>query len=418
MIRFKNLPVVKIIILFIALLLIQGDFTVYGIQSGPEVEFEKAKKEYIAGEYGKTEIILDKLLDNIKNEFKELRGKIYLLLGAVYEHQGNNDRAVINYLLGKMLLEKPVIEGVDLTNMPLFCENVLDESSERNVIEKKGIVKEKKKFPLLLTLGGVVIAGVLVYLFTKSIRSGSDTTDDRESKVAREIYDSIEWVDIPAGEFKMGDNFNEGEPDERPVHSVYLDGYKISRYEITFEQYDNYSNVSPARRVRYDNWGRGNRPVIYARYADAVSFCTWLSKRTGKNINLPTEAQWEKAARGTDQRRYPWGNDSPNCSLTNFQNCNGKTMPVGSFPDDISYYGVYDMGGNVSEWCSDWYSPDYYSVSPETNPAGPDQQPGGAKYVVRGGNWSTEDVRSADRSASISIVSMNNRTGFRIVMKN
>ncbi len=415
MIKFKNLRVAKLIILSIVLLLVQGDSLIYGTQENPNIDFEKAKKEYISGDYVKTKIILDKILDYINNDFKELRGKIYLLLGAVFERSGNSDKAIVTYLLGKMLLEKPVVEGVDLSNLPLFRENVSEDSDRRKVIEKTGVAKEKKKFPVLIAIGGVIAAAVLIYFFNKVIKTKSDGSDP-SGQLAKEIYDSIEWVTIPAGEFKMGDNFNEGESDELPVHTVYLDSYKISKYEIAFDQYDKYRRALKLNNTSDLGWGRGNRPVIYVRYNEAVSFCVWLNKNIGKNISLPTEAQWEKAARGTDQRRYPWGNTSPDCSICNYQNCNDRTMPVGTYPSDISYYGVYDMAGNVSEMCSDWYSPEYYSVSPEINPGGPDHQFSGSSHVIRGGNWSSTDVRSADRSVITSFFARENNIGFRIVM--
>ena len=135
-----------------------------------------------------------------------------------------------------------------------------------------------------------------------------------------------------------------------------------------------------------DGWGRGNRPVINATMNDAVAFCKWLSDKTGKTFKLPTEAQWEKAARGTDQRMYPWGNEWPdkNSNRGNFNMILGKTSPVGSYPLGSSPYGILDMNGNLREYCSDWYDANYYSVSPENNPQGPSS---GSARVMRGGFW-------------------------------
>jgi len=195
----------------------------------------------------------------------------------------------------------------------------------------------------------------------------------------------IGWIDIPAGEFQMGDNFNEGTPHQRPVHTVYLDAYKISRYELTFDQYDRFCDDT-GRSKPGDHWGRGNQAVINVSWNDAKAFCDWLSQKTGKDIHLPTEAQWEKAARGTDQRRYPWGNSSPDCSKANYKPCGTGTKPVGSHPLGVSPYGVHDMAGNVIEWCSDWYSSDYYSNSPSNNPTGPSS---GTNRVRRGGHFAT-----------------------------
>jgi len=194
----------------------------------------------------------------------------------------------------------------------------------------------------------------------------------------------------------MGDNFNEGFSDELPVHTVYLDTYYISKYEVTFEQYDEFCDATGRTKPSDEGWGRGDRPVIHVNWNDAKAFCDWMSGETGENIHLPTEAQWEKAARGTDQRRYPWGNGSPDNSLANYANNLGKTLPVGSYPEGVSPYGIHDMAGNVWEWCSDWYDYDYYSSSPTNNPQGPSSRP---YHVRRGGSWSNlaHVIRSALR---------------------
>ncbi|GAI31902.1 unnamed protein product, partial [marine sediment metagenome] len=202
----------------------------------------------------------------------------------------------------------------------------------------------------------------------------------------------IEWVQIPAGDFQMGDNFNEGVSHELPEHTVYLNTYSISKYEVTFEQYDAFCDATGWYKP-YDGdwdaqWGRGDRPVINVNWRDANAFCDWLSDETGENIHLPTEAQWEKAARGIDQRRYPWGDGEPDSSLANYNNNEGKTMPVGSYPAGGSPYGAHDMAGNVLEWCSDWYSSSYYQYCVDNgivnNPQGPSS---GTFRVLRGGSW-------------------------------
>ncbi|MBN1272960.1 MAG: SUMF1/EgtB/PvdO family nonheme iron enzyme [Candidatus Aminicenantes bacterium] len=194
----------------------------------------------------------------------------------------------------------------------------------------------------------------------------------------------IDWVEVPAGWFKMGDNFNEGGSDEQPVHDVYLNGYYVSKYEVTFEQYDMFCDAAGRIKPDDEGWGRGQRPVINVTWHDAKAFCDWLSDITGKDIHLPTEAQWEKAARGTDQRRYPWGNSDPNNNKANYNDNVGKTMPVGSYPAGVSPYGAHDMAGNVWEWCHDWYDSGYYSSSPSHNPQGPSS---GSDRVSRGGSW-------------------------------
>jgi formylglycine-generating enzyme required for sulfatase activity len=252
---------------------------------------------------------------------------------------------------------------------------------EGNVIAVQSSKTKKKKFPWLLVVGGVIVVGVVVALLLikkKDNNNGNDESDYDTSVLG------IEWVQIPAGEFKMGDNFNEGDYDELPVHTVYLDTYYISKYEVTFDQYDSFCEAFGRSKPNDKGWGRGTRPVINVSWDDAKDFCNWLAGKTGKNIHLPTEAQWEKAVRGTDQRRYPWGNGNPSCSRVNYHYCNVKTMPVGSYPSGVSPYGIHDMAGNVWEWCSDWYYWSYYSSSPYKNPTGPSH---GSYRVFRGGSW-------------------------------
>jgi formylglycine-generating enzyme required for sulfatase activity len=274
-----------------------------------------------------------------------------------------------------------------------------------------GPVKKKKKFPVLLVLGGAVVVAAVVLLLGK--KESSTSPPDDESN-----YDTvtlgIQWIDIPAGEFLMGDNFNDQHSwiDEQPVHTVSLAAYKISKYEVTLDQYDRFCDDTGRNKPGDEGWGRGDRPVINVTWEDANDFCSWLSGKTGKNIHLPTEAQWEKAARGTDQGKYPWGNTPPSCDLTNYNHCENRTMPVGSKPSGVSPYGVHDMAGNVWEWCSDWYDADYYSTSPRDNPPGPSS---GTQRVHRGGCWVsvTEHIRAFNRDGTLPS-NANNLTGFRI----
>jgi len=233
-----------------------------------------------------------------------------------------------------------------------------------------------------------------------------------ETSATTTTIGEIEWVQVPAGSFEMGDNFNEGDSDELPVHTVYLDTYYISKYEVTFEQYDAFCDATGRAKPGDSGWGRGDRPVINVNYADVTEFCSWMSAETGETIYLPTEAQWEKAARGTDQRRYPWGDSSPDSSLANYNNNEWKTMPVGSYPSGVSPYGIHDMAGNVWEWCSDWYDANYYSSSPTNNPQGPSS---GSYRVIRGGSWyfSASGIHSAFRGSGAPSTTSYGR-GFRL----
>jgi eukaryotic-like serine/threonine-protein kinase len=222
--------------------------------------------------------------------------------------------------------------------------------------------------------------------------------------------DIAEEVLIPAGTFQMGcDVSNLAEScfsNEQPLHMVYLDGYHIDKYPVTNARYKACVDAggctapqsvnSSTRSPYYGNATYANFPVINVTWHQASAFCAWADKR------LPTEAEWEKAARGSsDTRKYPWGNEDPTCSLANYVGstgyCVGDTSEVGSYPAGASPYGVMDMAGNVWEWVNDWYQADYYSVSPDSNPQGPATGP---ERVLRGTWWNGygESLRSAYRN--------------------
>ncbi|MCP5050645.1 MAG: SUMF1/EgtB/PvdO family nonheme iron enzyme [bacterium] len=247
-----------------------------------------------------------------------------------------------------------------------------------------------------------------------------------EFKVSGDQFDDLVMVYIPAGEFIMGSNDIQAANNEKPLHKVFLDGYWIGKYEVTFGQFDIFceqtglysKGIIHQRNTPYDEgWGRGKNPVIHVSWQDTREYCEWLMEKTERVFKLPSEAQWEKAAKGTDNRKYCWGNKPPDGKLANLgESGNWKTTPVTQYPKGASPYGVMDMNGNVLEWCSDFYEEHYYETSPAKNPVGPSS---GNKYVKRGGAFSYEAkaIRNACRSGSSSSYHSTN-LGFRLVMVN
>ncbi len=195
-------------------------------------------------------------------------------------------------------------------------------------------------------------------------------------------------VEIPAGEFVMGFDGTQALEDERPAHRVWLDAFTIDRYEVTTAHYAEF--LTSEKRAPPWQWEivelsqHYDRPVIGVSWHDAEAYCRWKGKR------LPTEAEWEKSARGADGRSYPWGNQAPTNTLANFAlgarfSYSLVLLPVQSHEEGKSPYGLHHMAGNAYEWVNDWYAISYYEVSPDRNPPGPVE---GQLKVLRGGSWS------------------------------
>ncbi len=205
---------------------------------------------------------------------------------------------------------------------------------------------------------------------------------------------------VPAGEFMMGsqDTDKGAYDNEKPLHQVHLDEYWIGKYPVTNRQFQAYFQQSGQPKGWKFERGQEQHPAVYVSWQDAAAFCAWAGKVSGQKLRLPSEAEWEKAARWTDQRIYPWGNQPPDKTLANyFEQFNGTT-PVGKFsPHGDSPYGCADMAGNVWEWAADWYDENYYKKTPKNNPAGPAK---GEARVLRGGSFLNYDwvVRCASRS--------------------
>jgi formylglycine-generating enzyme required for sulfatase activity len=195
-------------------------------------------------------------------------------------------------------------------------------------------------------------------------------------------------VAVPAGTFKMGcvpEVDTECQEDEKPSHEVNLGAFEIDKTEVTLAQY--FACVKDGKctypKCDWDPCIYPDIPIACVKYAQAEAYCGFVGKR------LPTEAEWEKAARGTDGRKYPWGNAPIDCNLANREGCGGLPWMVGSHPDNAGPYGALDMAGNVVEWCKDFYDPTFYATSSTENPSGP---AAGDNYVGRGGSYLSADV--------------------------
>ena len=194
-------------------------------------------------------------------------------------------------------------------------------------------------------------------------------------------------VQIPAGHFLMGDTRDKN----APVHKVYLNAYWVDTREVTNAQYREFVTGTGHAAPRY--WSEAkyndpNQPVVGVSWHDANAYCSWKGKR------LPTEAEWERAARGAQSRLYPWGDRFDVTRANTRETRNRRPLPVGTFPEGATSEGLLDMSGNVWEWCRDWFDDGYYRVSPLNNPTGPEA---GKKRVIRGGGWSAPHIHMARR---------------------
>ncbi len=209
----------------------------------------------------------------------------------------------------------------------------------------------------------------------------------------------MELIYIPAGESWEGSDEwdHEYKADEMPERKITLDAFWIDRTEVTNAMYaqcvkEGVCDLPCSSEVnsRFYDLIYANYPVVYVTWQDAMDYCNWLGGR------LPTEAEWEKAARGTSRSKYPWQEGYPTAENVNAANTMGDTAPVGSYLFGASYYGVLDMAGNVREWVYDWYDEDYYSYAPLENPMGPAT---GTDKVLKGGSYfdNYEHTRVADR---------------------
>ena len=195
-------------------------------------------------------------------------------------------------------------------------------------------------------------------------------------------------VRIPAGWFLMGCDI--GQDNEKPAHRVWVDEFLLAACPVTNADYERFlrDTASPAPPFWSDPaFNHPGQPVVGVSWHEAIRYCEWLSANAGKRFRLPTEAEWERAGRGgREEGLFPWG-DAPPPSLPGYADrcaTNWKTGPEPVGGGESNAYGLFNMCDNVHEWCSDWYAPDYYAVSPERDPRGPET---GKRRVSRGGSW-------------------------------
>lgn len=228
-----------------------------------------------------------------------------------------------------------------------------------------------------------------------------------------------EMVVIPAGSFRMGCVSGKycGE-DEKPVHEVKIDSFAMSKYEVTFEEYDAFTDATGRERADDEDWGRGRRPVINVSWRDAVAYTHWLSDQTGETYRLPSEAEWEYAARAGTETMYSWGDNigynRANCEVCGSRWDDEKTALVGSF--EANRWGLYDMHGNVWEWVRDCWNENYEGAPTD----GSAWMFGDCnRHVFRGGSWydKPRGLRSASRATFLfqDATGRTNFLGFRVV---
>jgi sulfatase modifying factor 1 len=193
----------------------------------------------------------------------------------------------------------------------------------------------------------------------------------------------IPFAAIPAGRFTMGSD--RGQDDERPPHDVYVDAFEFAVYPVMRGEYERFLAATAHHRpAEWDNpaFAPADLPVVGVSWFDAMDYCAWRSAEDGRAVRLPTEAEWERAARGGQSGQYPWGDDVP-AWVPN----GGRGPLTGPWPvtlGDPNAFGLYGIAANIHEWCADWHAADYYSRSPAPNPAGPEH---GTRRASRGGAW-------------------------------
>jgi formylglycine-generating enzyme required for sulfatase activity len=339
--------------------------------------------------------------------------------------------------------------------VPVSTTPVVEKKPEPRAVRKprrRPQLPSGRPIPWRWIAGAAGLVAVAIILFVLVLNGGGGEDAERGGplgptappalgigSITERERDGAVMVYVPGGTFEMGST--EGDDDEQPVHSVTLDSFWIDKHEVTNAQFAAFLNERGNQTEDGETWldlqseyclieqvdgeyrpksGYDSHPVIEVTWYGARAYCEWAGAR------LPTEAEWEYAARGPQGNTYPWG-DTFDGERLNFCDVNcpnawkdtgwddgyERTAPVGSFEEGASWCGALDMVGNVLEWVADWYQEDYYAVSPDSNPLGPET---GKYRVLRGGSWNTiqDRVRSAYRDRDYPVNSVDVR-GFRCV---
>ncbi len=344
-----------------------------------------------------------------------------IVLGGMEDEQASAEGIYAGEMDGAAREEEPYIELSNAEDLGEDVEPALEDARLEDFVEEEPKDPAQEDHPTAgkrqkvsrLALGvAVVLLAVVLFVLARFVANRKAFVPVVEAPVEPPSFeptstpvtkvrskDGMEMVYVPEGEFTMGSTDSDAWANESPVREVWSDAYWIDKYEVSNGQYQKCVNAgkctkpssteSFSRSSYYGNAKYDDFPVIYVTWHQAKAYCEWAGG------SLPTEAQWEKAARGTDARKYPWGDESPNSNLVNYGEIKGDTTAVGSYPRGASPYGAMDMAGNVWEWVKDRYK-DSYDQSQIDNPDGLSD---GGSRVIRGGSWRSNDgvIRSAYR---------------------